>query len=226
MMEKESKISANDKYSLPGMVYQKLHEDILSGIYKKDDMRKEGSIGEKLGVSRTPVREALRQLELEGLVKIVPNKGAYVIGISTKDIRDIYEMRASLEGLCARWVTKNADEEGINRLEEIVELAEFHCEKKKYSKVVGLDNEFHELMYILADSKMLYRTLSDFHHYLEVIRKKTLSSDERVSKSVQEHRDIIEAIKAGKEDEAEKFAILHMKNTMDYIDGHNVWGDL
>ena len=99
MMEKESKISANDKYSLPGMVYQKLHEDILSGIYKKDDMLKEGIIGEKLGVSRTPVREALRQLELEGLVKIVPNKGAYVIGISTKDIRDIYEMRASLEGL-------------------------------------------------------------------------------------------------------------------------------
>ena len=76
--------------SLGSRVFQRLREDILSGKYKEHDELRENTLGKELGVSRTPVREALRQLELEGLVTIIPNKGAYVTGISSKDIRDIY----------------------------------------------------------------------------------------------------------------------------------------
>ena len=84
--------------SLGGRVFKRLREDILKGRYKQQDELREATIGKELGVSRTPVREALRQLELEGLVTIVPNKGAYVTGISQKDIWDIYQMRKYLEG--------------------------------------------------------------------------------------------------------------------------------
>ena len=90
------------EYSLGSRVFQKIREDILSGRYKEHDELKENTLGKELGVSRTPVREALRQLELEGLVTIIPNRGAYVKGISRKDIWDIYVMRSMLEGLCAR----------------------------------------------------------------------------------------------------------------------------
>ena len=91
----------HQEHSLGGRVFQRIREDILKGKYKQNDELKEATLGKELGVSRTPVREALRQLELEGLVSIVPNRGAYVNGISKKDIWDIYYMRSTLEGLCA-----------------------------------------------------------------------------------------------------------------------------
>ena len=95
------KQEVTDKYSLRGRVFHKLREDILSGKYEENEELKEVAIGEELGVSRTPVREAFRQLELEGLIQIIPNKGAYVTGITEKDVKDIYMIRSLLEGLCA-----------------------------------------------------------------------------------------------------------------------------
>ena len=97
----------NDQYSLRGRVFNKLREDILAGNYEENCELKEAAISKELGVSRTPVREALRQLELEGLVSIIPNKGAYVKGITAKDIYDVYVMRSYLEGLCARWACEH-----------------------------------------------------------------------------------------------------------------------
>ena len=79
-----------DKYSLRGKVFNKIREDILAGNYPEKSELREAAISKEMGVSRTPVREALRQLELEGLVSIIPNKGAYVNGITSKDIYDIY----------------------------------------------------------------------------------------------------------------------------------------
>lgn len=222
-MEDNKYIKTSDKYSLQGMVYDRIHKDILNGVYKKDDELKEMTIGAELGVSRTPVREALRQLELQGLVKIIPNKGAYVIGINNKDIKDIYEMRARLEGLCARWATRNATKKDILRLDEIADLSEFHCMKQKYEKVLELDNQFHELLYVMADSQMLHRTMSDLHHNVEIIRKKTLASKDRAEASIKEHRDIIDAIKSKDEDKAEQFAVYHMNKTIENIEEQGLW---
>ena len=115
----------HQEHSLGGRVFQRIREDILKGKYKQNDELKEATLGKELGVSRTPVREALRQLELEGLVSIVPNRGAYVNGISKKDIWDIYYMRSTLEGLCARWAVENITEEQIDRLEETILFQNF-----------------------------------------------------------------------------------------------------
>lgn len=102
---------SHDNYSLSAKVYNHIRDGILAGTFAKGDELKEKNIGDELGVSRTPVREALRQLELEGLVSIIPNKGAFVEGVSTDDIRDIYEIRALLEGLCARWAATRISDE-------------------------------------------------------------------------------------------------------------------
>ena len=99
-----------DKYSLRGQVFQEIREDILKGKFKENEELREATLGKELGVSRTPVREALRQLELEGLVHIIPNKGAYVTGITEKDVHDIYMTRSMLEGLCARWAAEHISE--------------------------------------------------------------------------------------------------------------------
>ena len=99
------------KSSLRDQVFQKLRSDILSGRYQPGDELVESTVGKELGVSRTPVREAIRQLELEGLVELIPNKGTIVNGISAKDVQDIYCIRSKLEGLCAGWAAKYRTEE-------------------------------------------------------------------------------------------------------------------
>jgi Transcriptional regulators len=207
----------NDNYSLRGRVFNKIREDILSGVYHENEELKENTIGLELGVSRTPVREALRQLELEGLVTMIPNKGAYVTGITSKDIHDIYMIRSYLEGLCAKWACDHITEAQIEALDEILYLSDFHAKRNHHEQMVELDNKFHELIYEASGSKILYHVLSDFHHYVERIRKITLAMPSRATKSNQEHAAILDAIKKRDGELAEALAHEHIQNTIKNI---------
>ena len=201
-----------EEYSLRSQVFQTIRDDILKGKYEENDELREATLGKELGVSRTPVREALRQLELEGLVNIIPNKGAYVTGISDKDVHDIYMIRSLLEGLCARWATEHITKEQMEEMEENVYLSKFHAQKGHLEQLAELDNRFHDILYEACDSKMLEHQLKDFHQYVLRVRKKTLSSANRGPKSNEEHEKIMEAIKAGNADLAEQLAHQHMIN--------------
>lgn len=205
-----------EDHSLRGRVFERLREDILSGVYKENDELREVQVGEELGVSRTPVREALRQLELEGLVKIIPNKGAYVTGITQADVRDIYKIRSMLEGLCTRWATMHITEEQLDRLEEIMLLSEYHLKKDEQcaEQVSVLDGRFHKVLYEASDSRVLEHVLSDFHKYVKMARRISVGSKGRAEKSVEEHRQILEAIKRKDADMAEKLANRHIMNAM------------
>lgn len=209
------KQEVTDKYSLRGRVFHRLREDILSGKYKEGDELKEVAIGEELGVSRTPVREAFRQLELEGLIQIIPNKGAYVTGITEKDVKDIYMIRSLLEGLCARWACEHITEAQMEEMEENIYLSKFHAGKGHLEQLAELDNRFHEILYEACNSKMLEHQLRDFHEYVLRVRKKTLSNVNRGPKSNEEHEMLMEAIKAKDADKAEKVANMHMLNAYD-----------
>lgn len=215
MSKYDVKQEVTDKYSLRGRVFHKLREDILNGKYKEHEELKEVAIGEELGVSRTPVREAFRQLELEGLIQIVPNKGAYVTGITAKDVKDIYMIRSSLEGMCARLATEHITPEQLEEIEENVYLASYHASKGHMEQMAELDNRFHHILYEACDSKMLQNLLQDFHQYVIRIRRKTLSTKERGIASNEEHRRIMEAIKDKNPDEAEQLATRHMINAYD-----------
>ena len=208
----------DDKHSLGSRVFHTIRENILSGKYAQGEELKEKTIGEELGVSRTPVREALRQLELEGLVSIIPNKGAYVVGISKKDMQDIYEIRCRLEGLCARWAAEYITKEQLDELEEIVFRAEFHAKKGNAEQLVELDNQFHETLYKAAGSKELQRVLSDFHHYLQRVRKITLMDTNRAAESNNEHMMIVDALKEHDADKAEKLASRHIFSTSENME--------
>ncbi len=206
------KQEVTDKYSLRGRVFQKLRDDILSGKYEDHEELKEVAIGEEMGVSRTPVREALRQLELEGLVQIIPNRGAYVTGITQKDVKDIYMIRSLLEGLCARWATEHITEAQMEEMEENVYIAKFHAQKGHLEQLAELDNRFHDILYEACNSKILEHHLKDFHEYVLRVRKKTLSSASRGPKSNEEHEQILDAIKSGNAELAEQLANKHMIN--------------
>ena len=101
---------------------------------------------------------------------MIPNKGAYVTGISQKDVYDIYRIRSVLEGLCARWATEHITEEQIEGLEEIILLSEFHLERsgEQAGQVTELDGKFHKVLYEASNSRILEHVLSDFHKYVQV----------------------------------------------------------
>lgn len=214
MKENDVKKEVTDKYSLRGRVYNRLREDILSGKLRENEELREIAIGEELGVSRTPVREAFRQLELEGLITIVPNKGAFVTGITAKDVKDIYMIRSHLEGLCARLACDHITHEQLDELEETIYLAEFHSNKGHMDQMAELDSRFHEVLYESCDSKMLENLLKDYHQYVMRIRRKTLSSSRGNASNV-EHKAIMEAVKNGNKVEAEKLANEHIINAYD-----------
>ena len=205
------------EYSLRSRVFHTIRENILNGVYKENEELRENTVAKKLGVSRTPVREALRQLELEGLVKIVPNKGACVTGITKEDVKDIYIIRSLLEGLCARWATENITEEQLEQLEEIILLSEFHVNRDKKEQtlqVTELDGKFHEILYQASNSRILKHVLSDFHKYVRLARKASVTNHERAEKSIEEHKKILQAIRNKDTDQAELWANTHMMNVM------------
>ncbi len=216
MKNYDVKQDTSDGYSLRGRVFTKLREDILNGVYDEGEELKEVAIGNELGVSRTPVREAFRQLELEGLIQIVPNKGAYVTGITPKDVHDIYMIRTQLEGMCASLACEHITNEQLEELEENVYLASFHASKGHMDQLAELDNRFHHILYEACDSKMLQNLLQDFHQYVIRIRKKTLSTNRGVA-SNEEHRMIMEAIKSKDAPKASELAIKHINNAYENI---------
>lgn len=203
--------------SLSGRVFQIIRDNILNGKYKEHVELRENTIGKELGVSRTPVREALRQLELEGLVTIIPNKGAYVTGISVKDVHDIYMIRSLLEGLCARMATENISEEQLDELEEIILLSEFQMKKEGGGnpvQVTELDGKFHAILYEASDSRILSHMLGDLHKYVQMARKFSVEAEERARKSIREHKQILRAIRDKDADLAEQLANEHIMHVM------------
>ena len=222
MSSTQGQKDGRDKYSLRGRVFQSIREDILSGRYEQNTELKEAAIGAELGVSRTPVREALRQLELEGLVTIIPNRGAYVNMITAKDVQDIYVIRSMLEGLCARWATQSITDEQLDSMEETLCLSEYHTSKKNYEKLYELDSLFHEQLYEAGGSRILNHILSDFHDYVKMVRKATISTSSRSVTSMEEHRAIFEAIKEKDPDKAEALAKEHVKHTIESIQAYGL----
>ena len=222
MSSTQGQKDGRDTYSLRGRVFQSIREDILSGRYEQNTELKEAAIGAELGVSRTPVREALRQLELEGLVTIIPNRGAYVNMITAKDVQDIYVIRSMLEGLCARWATQSITAEQLDSMEETLCLSEYHTSKKNYEKLYELDSLFHEQLYEAGGSRILNHILSDFHDYVKMVRKATISTSSRSVTSTEEHRAIFEAIKEKDPDKAEALAKEHVKHTIESIQAYGL----
>ncbi len=203
--------------SLRQRIFRQIQNDILNGVYEPGENLIETKLSEELGVSRTPVREALRQLELEGLVQSVPNKGVTVKGVSAEDIQDIYTIRMLIEGLAARWAAEKITDEELDELKEAVDLEEFYTMKSDYSHLLKLDTRFHDIIFKASKSMPLMHTLSTFHHYVQKARKISMSSAKRAAEVLSEHKAILQAIIDKDAARAEKLTTAHVKNASENL---------
>lgn len=202
--------------SLADQVFEHLESDVLSGKYSRGDILTESRLSAELGVSRTPIREALRRLEQEHLIE-ESGKGSVVIGVTEKDLEDIYLIRGQLEGIVASLAAKNRNEKSLDALREALELQEFYLEKKDPDRIKQMDNRFHNRVYELSGSMVFYDTLLPLHKKAQKYRKASLESNSRAVASVEEHRRIYEAIVAGDSELAAKCACEHVQNAYNHI---------
>ena len=205
------------KVSLEEKVYASLEEQIIFQKLRPGESVTEMKLSRELGVSRTPVREALQRLDREGLIKLIPNKGAVVLGISEQDLIDIYKIRMRLEGLAARIAAEKRDEELCRELHDNVELTEFYMTKGNIEKVKNLDSEFHDIIYRCCESRMLGKTLSELHRYIASYRKLSLAVSGRIDRSLSEHREIYEAIVGGNADAADALMSKHVERALENL---------
>ena len=192
-------------------VFQQLEKAILDGDLAPGTSLTEVKLSAELGVSRTPIREALMQLELEGLVKTTHNKGAVVVGISSGDVNDIYLIRTKVEGFAAHRAAQNITEEELSDLREIVELQEFYLGRGDNLQVGNLDQRFHEIVYEGSRSRPLKQMLSLFHNYIQKARATSVRRG-RAAASTQEHRAILTALEQHDPEEAERLMGVHVEN--------------
>ena len=196
------------------MTYEQLETDILDGFYKKGDALTELSLSARLGVSRTPVRSALHRLAEEGLVEITPNRGAVVVGVTEDDLADTYRIRMRLEGLASSMAARRITDEELRALNESVELSEYYIGKCDTEHLKELDTEFHSIIFGASGNRMLSRILSELHKNITSYRKLSLTVPGRLEHSVREHKEILEAIKNGDGELAERLTSLHVERAM------------
>ena len=202
--------------SLAEQVFDRLETDILSGKYQQGEILTELKLVGDLGVSRTPIREALRRLEQEHIIEMT-QKGILVLGVSQKDLEDILEIRTRIEGLAAYMAALNITDEQLEELREAVELQEFYVPKRDADRINGMDSRFHLLIYRFSGSIPLYDTLMPLHKKVLRYRRASVENEVRSTHSSQEHRAIFEAIAAHDAPLAEKYMMEHIANAKDFI---------
>ena len=201
--------------SLAEQVFERLEHDILTGKYQRGEILTELKLVTDLGVSRTPVREALHRLEQEHIIEIT-SKGIQILGVTEQDLKDIFAIRLRIEGLASAFAAKNMTEEQLADLKEALELQEFYVNKQDPEHIKKMDSRFHQLIYHYCGSAVLNDTLLPLHKRCKSIVV-SVEDNSRAQESAREHRAIFEAIEARNAELAEKYTTEHIANAADHI---------
>ncbi len=202
--------------SLADQVFDKLENDIIHGIYPRGEILTELKLVEQLGVSRTPIREALRRLEQERLIEDT-GKGSRVLGITGEDLRDIMTIRERIEGVAAYYATLNMTEEGKQELTRLVELQDFYCQKENAEELRRVDDQFHDAICYLSQRTVIMDTLVPLHRKTRRYRRISMSDWTRANKTRQEHEQIYQAMISGDAELAEKLTTQHITNAKNHM---------
>jgi DNA-binding GntR family transcriptional regulator len=200
-------------FSLTEEIANYVRDKILKGEYGIGERIKENALAEELRVSRTPVREAIKQLESEGLVECVPNRGCFASGFTKQDIEDIYAVRMTVEALAMKWSVNKITEEEIKQLQDEFDIMEFYTKKKDGHKVMELNKQFHEILYNASKSRFLVQILKSYQDYVQRTRKVTVYRESNLREILEEHREILEAVKAKDEKKAVETILNHLTNS-------------
>lgn len=202
--------------SLADQVFDRLENEILCGNYARGEVLTELKLVEDLGVSRTPIREAIRRLEQEHIVD-VSQKGIVVLGVTQDDLADMYQIRLRIEGLATAYAAERITPEQLTELKETIDLQDFYANRSDADNIKTLDSHFHERIFKFSGSNVLYYELEPLHKKMQKYRRVSLEDSGRAARSIAEHRHIYEAIAAGDAKRAERAAVTHVKNAMEHI---------
>jgi len=202
-----------DNYKpLREVVFNSIRGAIISGVLKPGERLMEVQLAEKMGVSRTPIREAIRKLELEGLVVMIARKGAYVADLSIKNITDVLEVRAVLEGLASGLAALRMTEEEIKDLELTARHFEQAMNSNDVEGVIQTDIEFHEKIFKATRSEKLLQLTNSLMEQVQRFRVMYLNKAIKSTNLIKEHYKIVEAISRRNREMAENIAKIHIQN--------------
>ncbi len=194
------------------IVFETIRMAIINQVLRPGERLMETQLADELGVSRTPVREAIRKLELEGLVVMVPRRGAYVAGISMRDIHEVFQVRGALEALAASLAAERITPEELEEMErQLVKEAE-ETEANNLKSIVQIDTTFHDIMYKASRNQKLIQMINNLQEQLQRFRSASLARPGRSKTALEEHKKIAEAIAARDTKLAEQFALEHIEN--------------
>lgn len=211
-MEPHFTVNMNEYLPLRDVVFKTLRQAILRGELKPGERLMEIQLANKLGVSRTPIREAIRKLELEGLVLMVPRKGAEVAEIKEKGLRDVLEVRRALEELSVELACERIMPEMIDELENAAEEFRKVLKSKDVTEIAQADVNFHDVIYRAADNQRLMQLLSNLGEQMYRYRVEYLKNPAVYGQLLKEHEEIISHIKKGEKDEAVRMVCEHIDN--------------
>lgn len=201
-----------DYKTIRELLFKHLRDLIISGKFKTGQKLVEEELAEQFKVSRTPVREALRKLEIEGLVQYQPRRGVIVTGFSRQDFDEIYAARAVLEGLAARLAAEQATDAEITELGHRLEQMNRALASGDFQRTARIHTRFDDLLYHIGHNRRLYGILSQFSEYIEHCQLVSMERPGRADEIRREHEMMYSAIAARDPDGAERMARLHVTN--------------
>ncbi len=203
-----------DSYQpLREVVCETLREAIISGVLRPGERLMEIQLAEELGVSRTPVREAIRKLELEGFVIMIPRRGTYVADLSIKDINEVFEVRSALDSLANGLAAERITEEELEQMERLLVQISACVDNGNMEKIVELDGQFHDILYRASRNDRLVGIINNLREQLTRFRTISMAYPGRLKKTIEEHTQLVEAIAARDVDLAQQLAVEHMANS-------------
>jgi DNA-binding GntR family transcriptional regulator len=203
--------------SLGNQAYEELKRIILEGQVNPGEKIKEGEIAQALGISRTPVREAINRLEKEGFIEIFPQRGAFVVQFSAKDVFELFLIRENLEGLAAAMAAEKVREGSLAKLESCIEGFKEPFTEKDVQRYAREDLKFHQTIVMLSEARRLISLISTLHDHIRIFRLTTRGLSARMKSSLQEHLEIMKALRGRNPEEAERRMRHHIRNVRDGV---------
>ena len=216
-MELNFTVKMDEYLPLRDVVFNTLREAILRGELKPGERLMEIQLANKLGVSRTPIREAIRKLELEGLVLMIPRKGAEVAQVTEKSLRDVLEVRRALENLAVQLACLRMSPQTLADLKAAARAFEEILGGEDVTAVAEADVAFHDVIYMATDNQRLISLLNNLREQMYRYRVEYLKKKECHKQLLWEHQEIIRAIEAGEIDVATKITEQHIDNQVEAV---------
>ncbi len=207
----------NNRPNLSEAVYEIIKQRLLNQQVEPGTKLREEDLADQLGVSRTPVREAINKLERETLVEVIPRYGTFVANISSKDVEEIYQIREALECLAMRLALPRFKKSKLLELTRIHKECETPMEKDDFDPFIKVDTAFHHLLVRLSKNERLRRLMSNLDNQIRLCRLESFSVPGRAKKSLEEHQRIIEAMLKENAEEAEDLLRQHSRNAKNNI---------